>query len=373
VLPHGKYRTVFLLFLIIALSTTAYGQDDGEEDVPEEDQYSGEGFSLQGASGFFNVLSPVLIRPGNILAGFSYRSEFGDEGSSAPPVSIGYGLAKLSEVYVAFEPRSLTAGNEENEILFGIKMLGFNLGSMMLGAGAVYRNVDVTAEGEYAGRYMHYGAQLLMGYHFGRGLRFLGNAGYSVVDQETSFSSDYVSFGAGLSYPVTTSWLLIADAAGKMFSGGDREFASTLGARYYAFEHIQVNVGVQLNEHNENMHVGVVAGIGFSSEILRTSVEGEEGGDYFPELPSLDALDQSEDSDQQQDGGSVPELPSLKELEKEAVETDEAGTDETVPEMPSLEELEAQEKGSPEADPPSEKDEESPPPKENEIGIPPLD
>ncbi|PLX23677.1 MAG: hypothetical protein C0600_14345 [Ignavibacteria bacterium] len=324
-----------------------YGQDEGDDEQFVEDEYTGEGFSLQGASGFFNVLSPVLIRPGNILAGFSYRSEFGDQGSSAPPATIGYGLAKLSEVYVAFEPRSMTSGNEENEVLVGMKMLGFVFGDLSLGAGIVYRNVDVTADGIYAGRYMHYGAQLLVGYHFDVGLRLLGNAGYSISDSHGDFSSDYLSFGGGLSYPLQSSLLLITDVAGRMYSEGSNELAGTAGARYYAFEHVQVNAGLQLNRHDDRFHFGMLLGVGFSSEILRTSIEGEESGEYFPELPSLDALDAGATDASETESGSVPALPALEEMGKDVESSDnvqETGEEEPVPELPSLDELEAEEK-----------------------------
>ena len=349
--------------LFIAAVPAVLGQNDVEEELVEEDQYSGEGFSLQGASGFFNVLSPVLIRPGNILAGFSYRSEFGDRGSSAPPVSIGYGLAKFSEAYVAFEPRSLGTGNEENEVLVGVKMLGFAFGNLSLGAGLAYRNVDVTADGSYAGRYMHYGGQFLLGYHFPVGLRFLGNAGYSFGDGDVSLTSDYISFGAGLSFPLRSSLLLITDAAGRILTTGTQELSATAGARYYAFEHVQVNAGLQFNRRDDRHHVGVLFGIGFSSEILRTDVEGDRGAEYFPELPSLDALESGTVDVEKDEDGSVPELPSLRELEQkeESPDADTApDAEETVPELPSLEELEAAEKSRTDTETEDEKNRETP-------------
>ena len=344
---RGVVRSALLLCLLMTAVATIHAQDESGTSDADEEQYSGEGFSLQGGSGFFNVLSPILIRPGNILAGFSYHTEFGDRARSAPPVSIGYGIAKFSEAYVAFEPRSLGSGSEENEVLVGVKMLGLSVGDLVLGAGIAYRNVDVTADGTYAGRYMHYGAQLLAGYHFDGGLRFLGNAGYSLADGDNEFTADYVSLGAGLSLPLQSSLLLITDASARLLSSGLNIVHGTAGARYYLFDHVQVNAGMQFNSYGDGFHVGVMLGVGFSSEILRTSLEGDAGGEDFPELPSLVALDGNGTDAVEAESGNVPELPPLEQLEAkdEAPEVDtKDAAEETVPELPSLEELESREK-----------------------------
>ena len=369
-MSHGKHISVLVLLCLIMVSPPLIGQDEGGEEGPV-DEYSGEGFTLQGASGFFNVHSPVLIRPGNILAGFSYRSEFGEQGLSAPPATIGYGLAQFSEVYVAFEPRNYVEGNEENEMLLGVKMLGLALGRATFGAGVEYRSVDVTASGVYDGRYAHYGAKLLVGYEPGLGIRLLANAGYALLEQDSDHSSDHAAFGAGLSIPFNTSLLMIADAAGRLYSTGSSEFTSTLGARYYIFEHIQINAGLQINQHNDKLHTGVLMGIGFSSEILRTGQEGDDGGEYFPELPSLDALEKNEP---QEIPGVVPEMPSLDDMDRETKEeaTDDQSMNETVPDLPSLDELEAREKEPSEPDSDPDNREESTPPRENTSGIPPV-
>lgn len=330
----------FLLILSLALTGQAAGQD-----APAEDEYTGEGFSLQGASGFFNVLSPILIRPGNILTGFSYRSEFGKDGSSAPPVTIGYGLAKFSEVYVAFEPRNLTPGNEENEILIGVKMLGLLLGDVMLGAGATYRSVNVTRDGDYAGRYAHYGAQLLLGVSLGGGWKALGNVGYALGEDAGVPAAEYVSTGAGLSVPLQKSLLLIADGYGRFYESGERWITTTLGGRLYLFEHVQINGGMQLNVRDEKLYPGVMLGVGFSSEILRTGAERDAAEEYFPELPRLEHMDdESAGVTEEKPGGEMPALPSLEELEKREKEKPDVDTEEEqIPPMPSLEELESEE------------------------------
>lgn len=321
-----------------------FGQDEGDDEEFVEDEYSGEGFSLHGASGFFNVLSPVLIRPGNILAGFSYWSDFGKNGSSAPPVTIGYGLAQLSELYLAFEPRSYGKGHEENETLFGVKMLGMVAGDLVLGAGIAYRSLDVTIQGEYDGRLAYYGGALYLGYDFAQGFRLLGNMGYAVLERHTDYSSDYLSFGAGLSHPLNPTTLVIAEFAGRSYSNAELEFTGTLGGRYYFFNHIQANAGLQLSQRGGEMHVGAVVGIGFSSEILRTRIEGEGSEEILPDLPSLEALESGLNEGENGED-EVPTLPGLDELETSEEKSDADDDELTAPELPSLEELDDENTG----------------------------
>jgi hypothetical protein len=307
----------------------------------QEDESSGwnrdvvsEGFGLSGATGLVSLLSPAILAPGNIMFGFTYRDEFASGGMSAPPVTLGYGLARLSEAYVAFEPRRTEGGSEENEILVGFKLLGLPLGRLMIGAGAAYRSIDVITEGKHQETYAIYDTRLLLALDIGAGIRLMSNAGYSFSESSSPRFADHPMVAGGLSLPLPGNTMLVADVLGKMYPHSSAEIECNLALRLFLFEHIQLNIGGQVSRRRDAWYPGMLLGIGFSSQVLRSSPAAEEAG-YIPPMPSL--LQLQSGAEGAADGAEVmPPLPGLEELESRPVEED---AENEVPRLPGLDEL----------------------------------
>ena len=279
-------RNLVLLLLVSLSSSLAYAQ---EEAPKQEEKYAGRGFTMHGTTGLFSAIAPTLLHAGNIMAGFSWQSEFGDSRRTSPPVSIGYGLAQLSEAYVSFEPGNLGDGREENMILAGLKLLGLEFSNYAFGLGGEYRTVSTTQGGADVGTYDDISGRLLLGANLAD-LRIILNAGYRMLLKGSPLSTDGIMAALGLSYPLSSVLLIAADGDASFLPEQQPDIHSNLGGRVYLWDHLQLNFGVQANVREGTMYSGAFVGLGFSSEILRAG-SGEDERGYIPELPSLDDLD----------------------------------------------------------------------------------
>jgi hypothetical protein len=277
------------LLFVMLLPTGLRAQGDSAR----SSQPASQGFTPFGASGLVSVLSPAVVSPGNIAVSFSRNKEAGTSGAAGTPVAIGYGVARFSEAWLGFDTRTLDASHEANELFVGLKAVGLRYGFFSFGAGGEYRLSELSGGGIPTLTNSTVTTQGILGLHLGSWVLLAGNAGYTFAPRSTTSELRGPVAGFGISIAPSSFFLLIADAAVQRASNAHPEYRASMGARFFAFDHFQITAAYQINQRDARRYSGIVVGLGFCSQLLRTTHDTVPETDLSPELPSLEDLDKS--------------------------------------------------------------------------------
>ncbi|MBI5647454.1 MAG: hypothetical protein HY962_11025 [Ignavibacteriae bacterium] len=248
------------------------------------------GFTMHGATGLFLARSPLLVEPGNFVAGFSVLSEAGSGGMFIQPIAIGYGVARMSETFLVFSPKLRDGSDEFHDVRIGLKALGLELGIGSFAVSAEYCSTELARNGVQVDTWTSVALQTIVGMHIDNLQVFVTGGVAHTLTATPHARRDRLLLEIGISYPILESLLGMVEV-GSIGNVVPRiDYSMRAGVRLFVGGHLQINAGLSTRNHRGALQYGAFLGVGFSTARLSAQSTEEEDPHYLPELPDLDKV-----------------------------------------------------------------------------------
>lgn len=248
------------------------------------------GFTTHGATGLYLVRSPLLVEPGNFVAGFSTLSDAGSGGLFIQPIAIGYGVARMSETFLVFSPKLRDGSDEFHDVRIGLKALGLELGLGSFAISAEYSSTELARSGAQIDTWKTVALHTIVGMHI-ENLQVFVTGGVAHTLRATPHARrDRLLLEIGISYPILESLLGMVEAGSIGNVMPRTDYSMRAGVRLYVGGHLQVNAGLSTRNNRGILQYGAFLGVGFSTARLSAQSTANDDPHYLPELPDLDKV-----------------------------------------------------------------------------------
>lgn len=304
---NGTTSTATLLLLTLLLlrpgeSTHAqeYQQSQGAETEAAGTERTLTGLSQEAAPGLFSVPSPAVTRSGHLVIGTTVLAEVRGLHGYRMPFAVGYGIARYSQAFARF-----VNGVEEDEVERDRILVGFRL---FLGAPM---GISFAAEA-FGNSVSEWPASQPQRSGVGGGLRLIAGGKLPLGLQMSVFGGTLKEAflplsgqaGASIVGSVFQQTLIGAEAFWQNHQAGKARVSVAAGVRVFLFEHLQLSLAYQITDALNASDRRILAGLTFSSDMLRTSV-AEDVNELPPELPGLEQLDTPKSDGANEESGNV--------------------------------------------------------------------